>query len=92
MFIKIGLVILVAIASVLTYAGLQSADYEIKREIAIDAPAEKIFPLIRDLMTEWARKPAGTVMANLVLAAARSPKAFPMKKSLSSSSTQSQWK
>lgn len=56
MFRKIVLGGVVVIALILGYAAIQSPDYQVSREIAIDAPAEKIFPYLNNskLAEQWA--------------------------------------
>ncbi len=52
---KIGLAVLAVVTVFLAYVALQPADYEISREITINAPAEKIFPYLNNqkLAEQW---------------------------------------
>lgn len=52
---KIGLGVLALVALVMIYAAVQPEDYVISREIAIQAPAEKIFPYLNNqrLAERW---------------------------------------
>jgi hypothetical protein len=55
MFKTLGLIGVGLIAAFLVYVGFQSPDYVISREIAIQAPAEKIFPYLNNskLFESW---------------------------------------
>ncbi len=52
---KIGIVLLVAIVALVAYAATLPEDYKITREIAINAPADKIFPHLNNqkLAEKW---------------------------------------
>ncbi|MEQ1877919.1 MAG: SRPBCC family protein [Bdellovibrionia bacterium] len=55
MVLKIGLGMVAVVAGFLVYVGFQPADYTIKRETTINAPAEKIFPYLNNqkLAEQW---------------------------------------
>lgn len=52
---KIAFIILAIIALILIYAGVRSPKYSVQRQITINAPAERIFPLMNNskLAAEW---------------------------------------
>lgn len=52
---KILLVIAVAIALLLVYAGLKNPDYVVQRQITVNAPAERVFPYLNNmrLAEQW---------------------------------------
>jgi hypothetical protein len=52
---KVGLIVLAIIVLFLGYVAVQSPDYVISREIAINAPADKIFPYLNNskLAESW---------------------------------------
>lgn len=56
MWIKIGIAVAGIIVVILGYAALQSPQYEVSRQITIQAPAEKIFPYLNNqkLALQWA--------------------------------------
>ena len=53
MFIKILLVIVVLIAAILAFAATRADTFRVQRSAAINAPSDKIFPLINDFHN-WA--------------------------------------
>jgi uncharacterized protein YndB with AHSA1/START domain len=53
MVVRILLAIVVVIAAVLVYAAMKPNTFRIQRSITIDAPANRVFPLINDLHN-WA--------------------------------------
>lgn len=64
---KMGLVVLVLLAVVVLYAALKSPHYGVSREIVIEAPPQKIFPLVSsaracDEWMPWKQNDPGAVM------------------------------
>src|SRR4051794_25752286 len=55
MVLKIGLVVLALVGGFLAFIATRPSDYMISREIAINAPAEKIFPYLNSqvLAEKW---------------------------------------
>ncbi|HLW71885.1 MAG TPA: SRPBCC family protein [Candidatus Binataceae bacterium] len=51
----VGLVLVVSVGGILIYAATMPKDFRVSRSITINAPPEKIFPLINDLKSfnEW---------------------------------------
>ncbi len=53
MFLKIGIFLVIVAASIVLYASTRPDTFVLERSIEINAPAEKIFPLINNLRS-WA--------------------------------------
>jgi uncharacterized protein YndB with AHSA1/START domain len=55
MFLKISLAVAVAVAAFLIYVAAKDPNYQVSREILIQAPAEKIFPYVNNSkkMNDW---------------------------------------
>jgi len=55
MILKIGGFIALVIAAIVIYAAVQPSKYEIKRDVSINAPAEKIFPWLNNAakINQW---------------------------------------
>ena len=53
---KIAIVVIVIIAGLFVYAGLQPAEYTVSRSVTVNAPAEKVFPYLNNpaLSDQWA--------------------------------------
>ena len=52
MFKTISLIVVVLIAAVLAYAAMRPDNFEVRRSTTIQAPADKIYPLINDFQ-QW---------------------------------------
>ena len=53
MFKKIAIVIVILVAVILVYAATKPDMFNVQRTTSINAPAEKIFPLVNDIH-KWA--------------------------------------